>query len=529
MNRPLSRRYLLFTVFVSGWVVLTVEIAAARLLGAFFGTGNLVWATIIGLILVYLTLGYYLGGALADRKPYPRVWFHLLAWGGLGVALLPLVSRPVLVPIADAFDRLALGGLVAAFAAVVVLFALPVTLLGMVAPFALRLDLRHPDEAGRVGGRLYAVSTLGSLLGTFTPVLLWIPWLGTRRTLILHGAVLVLVALEGWRRTEGWRAALRWAWMLVPLALLWAWAQRAPLKPVPGLLYEAESTYNYIYVVERDGVRLLYLNEGLGVHSMYHPERLAFDGTWMHFLPAVFLNPPPFGPERVRRMAVIGLAGGTVARQAAVAFPGVVIDGFEIDPVIVDVARRFFALDDIPGLRVWVVDGRVGIRRQPPGYDLIVVDAYRPPDIPWHLTTVEFFALLAERLSPHGAISVNVGRTPGDRRLVNALAATLRQVFPVVHGVDVPGTLNTVLYAARNPQASPDYLAVHAARLQEQGAAEVLTRAVASAAQNPTAAFEPGWVLTDDRAATEFLTNLVVLRYAWEFNPLRAQGGGYER
>ncbi len=516
MTRSLSRRYLLFTVFVSGWVVLTVEIAAARLLGAFFGTGNLVWATIIGLILVYLTVGYYLGGALADRWPCPRVWFSILAWAGLGVALLPLVSRPVLVPIADAFETLKGGLLLGAFLAVVVLFAVPVTLLGVITPFALRLDLRHPNEAGRVGGRLYAISTLGSLLGTFAPVLVWIPWLGTRRTLVLHGAVLVLVALEGLRRTEGLRAALRLAWMLLPLAGLWLWAARAPLKPLPGLLYETESTYNYIYVVQRDELRMLYLNEGLGVHSVYHPRQMAFQGTWMHFLPSPFLNPPPFGPANVRRMAIIGLAGGTVAHQAAASFPGVEIHGFEIDPAIVEVARRYFALDDIPNLKVWTVDGRVGIRRQSGPYDLIVVDAYRPPDIPWHLTTVEFFTLLYQRLSPQGAISVNVGRTPTDRRLVDALAATLRQVFPVVYGVDIPNTLNTVLYAAKHPQAHPRYLAEHATRLAASGASPLLVAAVTSAAQHPSPPFGQGWVLTDDRAAIEYLTNLLVVRYAWE-------------
>ncbi len=512
----LSHRYVLFTVFVSGWVVLTVEIAAARLLGAFFGTGNLVWATIIGLILVYLTVGYYLGGALADRWPSPRVWFHLLAWAGLAVALLPLVSRPVLVPIADAFETLAAGHLVAAFLAVVVLFALPVSLLGTITPFALRLDLRRAEEAGRVGGRLYAVSTLGSLLGTFAPVLVWIPRLGTRRTLVLHGAVLVLVALEGLRRTAGPRAALRLAWMLLPLVGLWFWADRAALKPLPGLIYERESAYNYIYVVERNGYRLLYLNEGLGVHSIYHPRQLAFQGTWMHFLPAPFLNPPPFRPRRVTRMAVLGLAGGTVARQAAVAFPGVEIHGFEIDPDIVAVARRYFGLAEVPNLQVWVVDARVGIRRQPGPYDLIVVDAYRPPDIPWHLTTVEFFALLYERLSPHGAVSVNVGRTPTDRRLVNALAATLRQVFPVVYGMDVPGTLNTVLFAAKHPQAHPRYLAHHAVALKAQGAAPLLVQAVENAARYPAPDFGPGPVLTDDRAPVEWLTNSLVLRFAWE-------------
>ena len=508
----LSRRYLLLSVFLTGWSVLAVEMAAARLLGAFFGTGNLVWATIIGFILVYLTLGYFLGGHAADRRPTPGLWCALLLTAGESVALVAWAFHPLMRRAGAFLDPTAGARLAALFAAAILLLLLPVTLLGMVAPLALRLVLRTREEAGRTSGLLYAVSTLGSLLGTFTTTLGLIPLLGVRRTLVLHAAVLVLLGLEGLRQCCGLRRALAWGWLLLPPAGLWVWFGNVPLKPTAGLLYAAESAYNYIYVVERNGYRILYLNEGLGQHSVYHPQQLAFDGPWMHFLAGPFLNPPPFSRDDVARMAIIGLAGGTAARQAAQAFPGVVIDGFEIDPQVVEVGRRYFALDQVPNLRVWAVDGRFGIRQRPGPYDLIIVDAFRVPDIPWHLTTVEFFRLLRARLAPQGVVAVNVGRLPGDRRLVNSLATTMAQVFPVVYGMDIPGSLNSVLYAAVDPQASQAHLPVQAARLERGGAPTFLVRAVTNAAAFP-AALAPGPVLTDEGLTGEDVTNGLVLSF----------------
>jgi len=195
--KPISRGYLAVAVFTGGMTTLGVELAASRLLGNVFGTSNLVWANIIGLILLYLTAGYFIGGRWADRSPYPLTFFSLLTWAAFASGIAPLVSRPVLQFAAramEAFDAPVIGG---SFLSVLLLFSVPITLLGCVSPFAIRLALTDSRQAGQVSGRMYAISTLGSIVGTFTPTLWLIPTLGTMRTFMFFAGALFVVALSG--------------------------------------------------------------------------------------------------------------------------------------------------------------------------------------------------------------------------------------------------------------------------------------------------------------------------------------------
>jgi predicted membrane-bound spermidine synthase len=333
------KKYLYFAVFVSGMTTLGIEFAASRLLGSVFGTSNLVWASIIGLILIYLTVGYFLGGKVADRYPNYEVFYTILVWGAFSAGLVPFIARPVLYAAADAFDQLQVGVLLGAFSAVLVLLIVPVTLLGMISPFAIRLILTDSRKAGQVSGQIYAVSTLGSFLGTFTPDLLLIPWLGTRMTFVVFSLFLMIVGLIGLGLSTSWRAVLKWIWMpviLIGLGIIWG---SNPVKMTINQIYEKESSYNYIQVLESNGYRYLRLNEGQGIHSIYHPEQEAYGGTWMQALPAPFFNLPPFYPSDVKNAAIIGLAAGTTARQATSAFGPIPIDGFEIDREIVKVGQ----------------------------------------------------------------------------------------------------------------------------------------------------------------------------------------------
>ncbi|NPA06700.1 MAG: spermine synthase, partial [Chloroflexi bacterium] len=217
----------------------------------------------------------------------------------------------------------------------------------------------------------------------------------------------------------------------------------------------------------------------------------------------------------IRSVAIVGLAGGTAARQAAAFFPRVErITGWEIDPDVLEVGYRYFGLGDIGPLHAVVADGRVGLQQDANHYDLIIVDAYRPPYIPAHLATREFFALVRARLTPRGVVAINVGRTPQNRILVDTLHATLASVFPTVYGMDVPETYNTVLYASPRAIAQPrQNLWRHAQRLARERAHPGLVMAVYNAARYPSPPPGPGWVLTDDRAAIEVLTDRLVVDY----------------
>ena len=509
-------RYLYFTVFASGMTTLALELTASRLLGSAFGTSNLVWASIIGLILIYLAAGYFIGGRWADRSPYWRTLYSILAWGAFAAGLVPLVSRPVLRWASAAFDQLQVGILFGSFTAVLVLFALPITLLGMISPFAIRLAITDPQQAGRISGRIYAISTLGSFVGTFLPVLLFIPLVGTTWTFVLFSEFLMLTALGGLWLAEGRRAALKLAWLPLLVLLLAIWVTRQPIKASAGQIYEGESAYNYIQVLEQDGYHLLRLNEGQGVHSQWHPTQLDYYGPWEQFLAAPFFNAPPYGPEDVRSMAIVGLAAGTTARQATAVFGPIPIDGFEIDPQIIAVGREYFGMT-MPNLNAVAEDGRVGLERSPRRYSMIVVDAYRPPYIPWHLTSREFFQLVYDRLEEDGALAINVGRSPSDRRLIDGLAGTIGSVFPSVYVVDIPGTFNSIIYATRQPTTIQNFYDNLVRLLGQPDASAqrppLLVRAMeyVVAHQQPTP--DQSLVYTDDRAPIEWITNNMVLSY----------------
>jgi predicted membrane-bound spermidine synthase len=503
--------YLYFVVFISGMTSLAIEMLASRLLGPDFGTSNLVWASIIGLILIYLTLGYFLGGHWADRSPYPRTMYTVLAWAAFTAGLPPLIARPVLWAAANAFDQLDIGVWAGSFAAVLVLFCIPVTLMGTASPFAIRIAITNPSQAGQISGRIYAISTLGSFVGTFLPTLVLIPTIGTTLSFLFFAILLNLVALLGVWKSAGWRAFLPWIWMpviLVALGLVWG---HGPTKKTPEQIYETESAYNYIQVLDRDGYILLRLNEGQGIHSIYNPDTLEYGGPWQQFLVAPFFNEAPYDPGHVQSMAIVGLAGGTVARQATAVFGPIPIDGFEIDPKIIKVGQEYFDMN-LPNLTAIAQDGRYGLTHSGNTYSVIVVDAYRPPYIPWHLTTREFFQMAYNHLTSDGVIAINVGRSTSDRRLVDGMVGTLRSVFPSVYVMDVPYSFNTIVYATLQPTRLENLYANYE-YLQTAGVHPLLWAAVDITILNMQPTPDSHTVYTDDLAPIELITNQLVLDF----------------
>jgi predicted membrane-bound spermidine synthase len=509
------RKYLYLVVFAGGLATLGIELSASRLLGTVFGTSNIVWANIIGLILIYLTAGYFLGGRLADRSPYLTTFYRVILWGAFTAALIPMAARPILRIAAQAALSINAAVLVGSFGVMLILFAVPVTLLGIVSPFAIRLAIPDTSRAGRVAGRMYAISTVGSIVGTFLPVLLLIPTIGTNLTFLLLAGALWTIALVGLGMT-GWKRVIPYLWMPVLVAALALLALGGRLRPPPlgaTLIYEDESAYNYIQVARWGEANVLLLNEGQGIHSMYYPDAPEFietGGTWDYYLAAPFFNAPPHTPDEVGSLAMVGLAAGTTPKQYTEVFGPIPVDGFEIDPDIVAVGREYFAMNE-PNLNVIVQDGRYGLLTSERTYDVVAVDAYRLPYIPWHLTTVEFFREVRDHLTEEGVVAINVGRTVDDRRLIEAFSATLEEVFASVHVVDVPGTCNSILYGTVQPTEADNLLKNRA--LMGEDVYYLLPRVLESAYAQIRPTPEGGIVFTDDRAPTELLTDLVLVNF----------------
>jgi len=500
------RRFLLPLVFVSGMASLGVEFGAARLLAPYFGTSLYVWGVLIGLVLIYLSAGYVIGGRLADRHPDDALLYQITAWAGLWIGVIPLVSYPILLASQQGFKDLSVGLVAGTLLAVVLMFAVPVVLLGCVSPFAIRLLLKDVETGGNTAGRVYALSTAGSILGTFLPVFWFIPTYGTRPTLEGFGLVLVVMSVLGlWPRRRlyaSFAVAVLLAWIALP----------AGIKPpaVGTLITEKDSAYNYIQVVQAGTTTELILNEGLAVHSVYDSQDNLTHGYWDYLLVADAFKSVQTSAPAPRSVAILGLAGGTTARQYRLAYGGSVdITGVEIDPAILDIGHRYFHLGDAHANEV-VADARYWLDTQAGHYDVIVLDAYRQPYIPFHLTTEEFFAQVRGHLNPGGVAAVNVGRTATDYRLVAAIASTMSAVYPDVYLIDDPHFENTLVFGTTEP-VSIDDVKHNLGLVTAPLASSAAQTALAEGQLRPSPYH--GQVFTDDLAPVEQLIDEIIFSY----------------
>ncbi|MGV8027069.1 MAG: spermidine synthase [Anaerolineaceae bacterium] len=508
------QRRMYIAIFCAGLVSLAIEVSASRLLSNYFGSSNLIWACIIGSILIYMAIGSMVGGKWADRSPKPELFYGILTWGAFSTGLIPCIAKPILRSASLAMDHLEIGPLILAFGVVLILFSIPMILLSMTSPFAIRLLLDEARSSGNVSGKVYAVSTAGSFIGTFLPVLVLIPAVGTYTNFLILSFFLLLIGFWGLCKTELGliNVLFKYGWMPVVIAISAWFGLRGNDKIATGLIYEKESEYNYIQVQQINGYNLLRLNEGQGIHSIYNPDTLAYEGAWQQVLAAPFFNTPPYTPENVQSMAILGLAGGTSARQAASVFPNSKIDGFEIDKTVIAVGYEYFAMD-IPNLTVYAQDARLGLRSMSKKYQLISIDAYRPPYIPAHLITLEFFQEVYDHLTEDGVLVLNVAQIGGDRRLVDALTTTLSQVFPSVYTSDVPNTFNSMVYATRSA-TNVQNLYTNYLLLDESGNfSALLKETLETTILNLKPLGESNLVFTDDRAPIENLVNSMLIDF----------------
>jgi spermidine synthase len=498
-------------VFVVGTGSLGAEIAAVRLLAPYFGASTIVWANTIGIVLVALSIGYWLGGRLADRHPNMR-GLCLLALTAAGLlALVPFAADPLLDVAVDALDEISAGAFLGSLFAVLVLVAVPVLLLGAVSPYAIRLAVSTVEEAGTVAGRLYALSTAGSLVGTLLSALLLIPLVGTRRTFLIFALAIALIAVWGLRPVRRYALAPAAIAVLIALPVGTLKAQSESGR----VIYETETEYQYARVIERDeGGRALELNEGQAQHSICDaecdagpagprtPGSVLTGDVWDGHLVEGFaaLRRPP------RRVAILGNAAGTTSRAYEEFFPRTRVDGVEIDGELSEIGRRYFDMNN-PRLHLYHEDARPFLRRSDAEYDVISVDAYRQPYIPFYLATVEFFESVRDHLRPRGVLIVNAGHPEGQDDLEKVLTATIGEVFPHVLRDPIEPT-NTLIVASRVP-LSPQGIYDMAERLPP--ALRPTALAAAARLEQP---LEGGDVYTDDKAPVEWLIDKSIVDYA---------------
>jgi len=492
--------YVRLVAFVVGSASLGAEIAAARLLAPYFGASTIIWANTIATVLVALSVGYALGGRLADRWPHLRALCAVVMVAGILLAIVPFAADPFLRLAAHALGALSVGGFLGSLVAVLGLVAVPVMLLGAVAPFANRLAVDRVTATGTVTGRLYAISTIGSLVGTFVSALALIPLIGTHRTFLVFAFALVAVAAVGLGR----RVALA---VPVVVGALAAVPPPALGTAVAGarVIYYTETQYQTARVLQfASGERWLQLNEGVAVHSDYRPWTYLTGGYWDDFL----VLPLAAARGVPHRLAILGDAAGTVARSYGHYFPATRVDAVELDGALNDIGRRYF---DLRGrnLHLYTADARPWLAAQPTRYDDVFLDAYRQPYIPFYLITREFFASIRDHLRPGGALVVNVGHAPGSDGLEKVVTATLGAVFPYVVRDRVGPTNSEVVASGQPLQPLRLWNASGSRRLPPE-----LWALAARVSNRISPGLRGGAVYTDDRAPVEWLTDLSLLRYA---------------
>lgn len=404
-------------VFTGGAVVMVLEILGTRIVGPVYGTSLFTWSALIAVTLVSLSLGYWLGGRLADRRPSPAAMFLLFDAAALMVALIPLLRAPV-------FGLTHPMGLRSgALLSSVLLFFAPLTVLGMISPYAVRLAVRVVDSVGRTAGRLYALSTAGSLAGTLLTGFYLIPTFHVRMILLVSAVVLALPAAI-------YQVASARAGLAATLAALVAASLGLGLVPDSPkyVLYSRDSFYSQIKVAQGGNFRAFLLNGA--IQSLSVPGRRVGLAVYPYLMADEVWRARPGGHEAL----IVGMGGGLL--PPLLDSRGVHSTVVEIDPAVVEAARKYFLYDAVRA-PVAIADGRrylAGDRRK---YDYILLDAFAGEAVPIHLLTQEIMASVADRLNPGGVVALNfVGFRGGPRALpLRSIAQTIRSEFPYLRAL----------------------------------------------------------------------------------------------
>jgi spermidine synthase len=423
-------RAVLYTgAFVTGGIVMSFEMLGSRYLNPYFGGGIYTWAALISTVLAALTVGYFAGGVVADRRPSAPVLGAAVLIGSAFIVALPTFATAMLEALLDAIDDIKAGSLISAFA----IMFFPVAFYGAYSPFAIRLLLRSTASSGGVSGAVYAISTAGSIVGTLGTTFFLIPAIGTRTITYTLGATGIVcgLALVACRRRAAMLAALAGLGTLTGLAGAPSTAlsaevfdRAALLAREDGQLAHVEGQYNDIYVFKR-GNELLMTARLKGWN--YTESRISLEDA--DEIPAIYLRRMSTVlayPPRAESILLVGLGGGVLTGYVGRYMPEARIDSVEIDPSVIDTAKTFFGLKETERMRVIESDGRVFLNRSRKLYDVALIDAYIGGSVPFHLMTKEFYSLLKRRLAPGGAAVFNIHDT---NRLFPVSVRTLQSVF----------------------------------------------------------------------------------------------------
>lgn len=409
-----------FLTFSAGAVIMALELVSSRILTPVFGSSTYTWGSLIGVILTGLSVGYFLGGKISDKNPTIEKITSIVFSGGLYITVIPFFA-----PSAIEFSiSMIKGSQFTPLLATLMLLVFPSILLGFVSPYMIKLGTKTLHNVGNISGNLYSVATIGSIVGTFVTVFVLIPVIEVTQIIFGLGIALMACSLVGLKAPTWIIVACIIIVFVVPWSSLDVSIIPHPIKP----LYEKETQYNHLDVIDSDNYRSLYLN-GLRHSSMDRndPTKLVIDYTeYFHLGKA--LNP------EFKNVLFVGGGGFSGPKNFLLLYPELRVDVVEIDADVIDVAKKYFAVKDNPRLRIFNEDARTFLSKSNDQYDLIILDAYATDYVPYHLMTSEFFKIVESKLTPNGVVISNlIGSLEGqDSDLLRSVYKTMQETFPTM-------------------------------------------------------------------------------------------------
>jgi spermidine synthase len=472
------RAVIYLVAFIDGAIVMSFEMLGSRYLNPYFGSGIYTWAALISTVLAALTAGYFLGGFIADRTVSASILALIIGLASFYLLALPSFADAILGFVLATIDDVRLASL---YAALAIMF-LPVMLLGVYSPFAIRLVLQATERSGTVSGTVYGVSTAGSIAGTLGTTFFLIPMIGTHTITLSLGAVgvgcgLFLFALD---RINMARTGVRSAAGLIVFAALMLASPRAfaedlidqslrarMLEHSDGRVAHLETEYNDLFIDKRGSLLALssrYKGRPDYVESVVDlrdPD--AMPVPYNRIMPAALAY-----PQQTRRILMIGLGAGSLSTYLGRAMPDAEIDVVELDPGVIAAGKDYFGLRETDKVRFIESDGRVYLNRHKDAYDLILLDAFRELGVPFHMLTREFYSLVKAHLAPGGAVASNV---VANTKLYLSTLVTLHAVFPTVDVYPAwsePNETQAIAVAVPGPRPATENLMQRAAALQAE-------------------------------------------------------------
>lgn len=500
-HRLLRNKYFLYlTEFFAGMSVMAVELGASRLMAPYFSSSQIVWTVIIGVIMIAMAIGNLWGGRMADKSKSPDRLYGRLIIAAIWIALIPFVGRWMIAGITVLLALFVTKNFLvwAALVACLVIFAFPCVLLGTVTPSLTKFTVDNLDDTGKTVGRLNALNTIGSIIGTFMPTFVTIPAVGTAATFLIFAAVLACISLAYFIAGRKWSVKGIVALVLivglcfaVPSYRFAFWQQNIAL--------EDESIYNYLQVTDDAEKTVLSTNVLFGVQSIQMKGEGLTGMYYDYALAAPVMAGMTGQDSQDRSIMILGMGSGTFASYCDRIFPGTRIQGAEIDRKIADIATDYFNLPD--SVEVEVADGRAYLTASEDRYDVIMVDAYQDITIPFQLSSVEFFTQVSEHLKDNGVMVVNLNMASDKEGSINDyLCDTMGSVFRHVYTVDVPGNTNREVFCTNSDNLEQ----VFADSLKELEWADY--RSVMEQVSRQLEEYQPGdLILTDDKAPVELL------------------------